>query len=126
MAMKRVIWFILSLVFLTSACSGMEQGAAQLAGLPDDAQVLIFSLITAGVTWLLLKASEFFKIDLSGYANAAAAAIAPILIAIIESWLGLIPPVFDNLVLSIIHLIVLLIGSLGAFFLFKRKAPSLR
>ena len=48
-------------------------------------------------------------------------------VAALESYLQLIPPVFDNLVLSVIHLIVLLAGSLGTFWLFQRKpAPSLK
>lgn len=97
-----------------------------LIALPDEARLLILSLITAGVMWVLLWLSARFGVDLSGWANAVAAALAPIIITVIESWLQLIPPAFDNIVLTIIHLLVLLIGSLGAFFLFKRKAPSLR
>jgi hypothetical protein len=94
--------------------------------LPDEGRILVLSLVTAGVTWLLLKASDAFNVDLSGHANAVAVALAPIVITLIEAGLRLIPPVFDNIVLTIIHLLVLLVGSIGAFFLFKRQAPSLR
>lgn len=120
--MKNLFRFCL-LIFILTACSPVSQGLMEL---PDEGRLLVLMLVTAVVTWLLLKASEFFKKDLSGYSNAIAAAIAPILITLIESWLQLIPPVFDNLVLSIIHLLVLLVGSIGAFFVFKRRAPSLR
>ena len=120
--MKKFLSLFVLVIVLT-ACSPVAQGLMEL---PDEGRLLVLMLITAGVTWLLLKLSEVFKIDLSGYANAIAAAIAPILITLIEAGLRLIPPIFDNLVLSIIHLIVLLVGSIGAFFLFKRKAPSLR
>jgi hypothetical protein len=100
----------------------------QLVGpLPDEAQLMIFTLLTAAVTWVLLKLSEVFKVDLKGYANAIAAALAPILVTLFESWLKLIPSIYDNVVLTIIHLIVLLVGSLGTFWLVQRKrAPSLR
>ena len=95
--------------------------------LPDEAKILILSLLTAGVTWLLLQLSALTKVDLSGWANAVAAALAPIIVTLIEAGLKLIPPIFDNIVLSIIHMIVLLVGSLGAFWLIKRKhAPSLQ
>lgn len=122
--MKK-LFVILLIVFLT-ACAPAVGAVAPLLELPDEGRILILSLISAGVTWVLLKLSEVFKIDLSGWSNAVAAALAPILITIVETWLQLIPPIFDNLVLSIIHLLVLLVGSLGVFFLAKRRAPSIR
>lgn len=121
-----VFLFLIVFPFILFGCSGMQQAVAPLQELPSDGKTLVLMLVTAGVTWLLLKASELTKVDLSGHAGAAAAAIAPILITLIEAALRLIPPIFDNLVLSIIHLIVLLVGSLGTWFLFKRKAPSLK
>ena len=121
-----VCLFLVVFSFVLFACSGMQQGAAQLQQLPDDGRNLVFILATAGVTWLLLKISELTKVDLSGHAGAVAAAVAPVLITLIEAGLQLIPPIFDNLVLSIIHLIVLLVGSLGTWFLIQRKAPSLQ
>lgn len=122
--MKKFVWILLVVFALVlTACSAAPQ---KLVGLPDDAQTLIFVLVSAGVTWCLLKLSQLTKIDLNGYAGGIATAVAPVLVALIEAWLKLIPPVFDNLVLSIIHLIVLLIGSIGTFFLFQRKAPSLK
>jgi len=126
--MKRFFRFLFVCVFviLLTACSPAQGITNGLQQLPDEGRLLVFMLLTAGVTWLLLKASVVFKVDLSGYANAVAAAVAPILITLIEVGLKLIPPVFDNIVLTIIHLIVLAVGSIGAFFLFKRQAPSLR
>lgn len=122
--MKKIL--VLVFVLPLAACSGMQQGAAQLQQLPDEGRILVLMVVTTAVTWLLLKASELTKVDLSGHAGAVAAAVAPVLITLIEAGLKLIPPIFDNLVLSIIHLIVLLVGSLGAWFLAKRRAPSLR
>jgi len=104
----------------------MESVTGWLVSLPDEGRVLVLSLVTAGVTWVLLKLSAVFKVDFSGWANAIAAALAPILVTVIESYLQLIPPIFDNLVIAVIHMIVLLVGSFGVFWLAKRKpAPSL-
>lgn len=120
----RLFAVVLVLMLIVTACAPAVQG---LVALPDEARLLILAAVGAGVTWLLLKLSEVTRIDLKGYAEPVAAALAPILIILLESWLQLIPPVFDNLVLSLIHLLVLLVGSLGAFFLLiKRKAPSIR
>lgn len=123
MKLLRLFFLFVFTVFVLSACSPAVAGLQQL---PEDGRVLVFTLLSAGLTWVLLKASEFFKIELKGYANTVAAALAPIVITLIESGLHLIPPIFDNIVLSIIHLVVLLVGSIGTFFLFKRQAPSLR
>ena len=121
----RVFRFVLIGMVFLAACA--PTAIQSLVGpLPEEAQTLIFILLTAAVTWVLLKLSEVFKIDLSGYANAIAVALAPIIVAVIERWLALIPPAFDNIVLTIIHLIVLLVGSIGTFFLLQRKAPRLR
>lgn len=128
--MKRFKFLVLALaglpVVFLSGCAAAQGFVHPLVGLPDEGRLLVLSLITAGVMWLLLKASEFFKVDLSGYANAVAVALAPIVVTLIEAGLKLIPSIYDNAVLTIIHLLVLLIGSIGTFFLFKRKAPSLR
>jgi hypothetical protein len=120
--LRLVILFVLVALVL-SACSPAVAGLQQL---PEEGRLLVFTLLSAALTWLFLKASIFFNIDINGYANAVAAALAPIVIALIESWLQLIAPIFDNIVLSIIHLVVLLVGSIGTFFLFKRQAPSLQ
>jgi uncharacterized transporter YbjL len=123
--MKKIITLILVLFVL--ALTGCAAQAAQLQQLPEEGVNLVFILVTAAVTWLLLTLKDFFKIDLSGYAGALAAALAPLLVAWFESYLQLIPAIFDNVVLTVIHLIVLLVGSLGTFWLFQRKAaPSLK
>jgi hypothetical protein len=128
MAMKKFLRFFLLTLFCMLVLAACAPTAIQsLVGpLPDEAQNLIFILLTAGVAWVLMKLSEVFKIDLSGYTNAIAVALAPIIVAVIERWLEVIPPAFDNIVLTIIHLVVLLIGSIGTFFLLQRKVPQLR
>jgi len=115
-----VVFVMLS--FVLTACSPVAQGLTQL---PEEGQLLVLMLVTAGLTWLLLQVSVLLKIDLSGYASPVAAVLAPIIVTIIERYLQLIPSIFDNLVLSIIHLIVLLVGSIGSFFVFRMaKSPK--
>lgn len=122
MSIRNLILFVLVALALTS-CAPAVQGLAQL---PDEGRNLVFILLSAALTWLLLKLSELTGIDLNGYAPAVATALAPVVITIIESGLQLIPPIFDNVVLTVIHLIVLLVGSLGTFFLVRRKPATLR
>jgi len=120
----KIVSLLVLLVFILSACAPITNF---MGPLPQEAQLLILTLVTAGVTWGLLKLSQVLKINLSGYADLIATALAPILVTLAESWLKLIPPVFDNVVLTVIHLIVLLVGSLGVFWISQRKpSPSLR
>lgn len=116
--MKKIFVLLVLFAFLLTACG--PDKVAGLASLPDDAKELIAVLITAGLTWVLLQLAAALKIDLSGYAAPLAAVIAPIVITLLESYLALIPPVFDDIVLSVIHFLVLLLGSIGGFVLFKR------
>src|SRR5262245_2967141 len=100
-----------------AAHSSFTQG---LTTLPEDAVRLIGAAVTAGVAWLLLK------VDLGQYTAALAAALAPIVVAVLERLLGLIPPVYYNVVLSVIHLLVLFLsGSIGVFLFIKRvRSPE--
>lgn len=120
--LRRFILFVLVTLLLT-ACAPAVQGLSQL---PDEGRQLVFILLSAAFTWILLKLSEVTGIDLKGYAPVVATALAPIIVTLIESWLQTIPSIFDNIVLTLIHLVVLLVGSLGTFFLLKRKPATLR
>jgi len=96
--------------------------AQGLVGLPEEGLQLVLFLVTAGVAYLLLQLGVLLGLDLSGYVQPIVAIVAPILVAFIEKYLGMIPPVYDNVVLTIIHLIVLLVGSIGTVLLFKRRS----
>jgi hypothetical protein len=120
--MKK-IWFVLLalvLVFLMAGCAAQPTAFAQsLIGLPEDGKTLVLALVTAGLAWLLLK------VNMGQFTQPLAAAIAPIVVLVLENVLGMIPSSFDNIVLAVLHWLVLFIsGSMGAFLLFKRsKAP---
>ena len=105
---------LLALLFVPSVSQASAFGQT-LVQLPEEFTRLVLYAVTAGVAWLLLK------VGMGQYTQALAAVIAPIVIAALERLTGMIPPVFDNLVLSILHLIVLFVGgSIGMFLLFKR------
>ncbi len=108
-------------VFMLVACAAPPALTQTLTQVPTELQTLIAALLTAGLTWLVLQIKG---IDLSGYVPAIVAAVSPILITLLQGWLGLIPPVYDDLVLAVIHVIVVGIGSLGALLILKRKTKA--
>lgn len=122
--MKKVLPLLL-LVLVLAACvavpavnppTALGQG---LVALPDEASLLIASLLTAVLSFFLLK------VNMGQLTQPIVAVVAPMIIMFIESYLQTIPPVFDNLVLSIIHVLVLAITSYGTFILFRRSnAPQ--
>ena len=129
--MKRISMLVFVVAFVLVGCVAgpavaPTNGLAQnLVALPEEGRILVLSLVTAAVTWLLLQIAAVLKLDLSGYVQPIVAIISPILVTIIESFLQTIPPAMDNITLTIIHLIVLFVGSLGSFMIFKRaSAPK--
>lgn len=115
-AAAAVAMLIFPLHTLT-ATFGFAQG---LAGLPEEGLQLVLFLVTAVVAYLLLQLGVLLKLDLSGYVQPIVAIVAPILVAFIEKYLGMIPSIYDNVVLTIIHLIVLLVGSVGTVLIANR------
>lgn len=97
------------------AAQGVAQG---LVALPPEFTDFILTLVTAGIAWLLLK------VNLGDFTQPLAAVIAPIITTVLERLLGQIPPVYDNLVVSILHLIVLALGSIGAVIVARRFRQS--
>lgn len=112
---RNTLLAIVVLVVLVIVAFLYQPPAQGLAQLPDEGRNLVMILVTAAVTWALLQLSLAVGLDLSGYAAPIAAVLSPILVTIIESYLNLIPPIYDNIVLTIIHLLVLLLGSIGAY-----------
>lgn len=118
--MKRFLKIALVLalfaVMLVACAPASQPGlAANLMQLPDEGRVLIMTLLTAGLTWLLLQLGKVIPVDFSGYGAVIAAALAPVIITAIEYFLQMIPPTYDQLVLTLIHLLVVGLGSIGLF-----------
>jgi len=116
--MKKVLLLMLGLVLAgcvtVPALAPTNSFAQGLVALPEEGRILIMTLVTFGVSWLLLK------INMGKLTEPIVAILAPIIITALESVLGTIPPVFDNLVLAIIHVLVLGVGALGSYVLFMR------
>lgn len=89
-------------------------------GLPDELKIILLGLITSLVALALKAIGDALKIDLSGYVEQVATALAAVLVTLIESYLAMIPPAFDNIVATALHLIVLILGALGFFWAGKR------
>jgi hypothetical protein len=108
---------LIILVFVLVFYPAPAQG---LAGLPEEGSLLVWTLVTAAVTWALVQIGAALNINLGGYVQPIAAILAPILITLIEKYLALIPSTFDSIALTIIHLIVLAIGSVGTLIILKK------
>lgn len=81
------------------------------------------ALITAGVTFLLVQGAKevlsIFKIDLSGYVAAATAITVSIIVAFVNGLLGQIPVAWETIANAILNLLVVLLGTLGPFGIFR-------
>ena len=108
---------VFAVVFLLLANAG---GSSQLLQLPEEGSLLIMTLVTAAATYLVLMLGNAFGMNLSGYIQPIVAIVSPIVITFIESYLQMIPPALDNVALTVIHLIVLLVGSIGVVVTFVR------
>lgn len=123
--MKRLFLLTLFVLVLATACVAVPVTnpptllGQTLVALPEEATLLIFTSLTAILSFLLLK------LNMGALTQPIVAVIAPMIITFIERQLQVIPPVFDNLVLSIIHVIVLAITSYGTYVLAMRiKSPQ--
>lgn len=124
MKVLKFAFVFVIVAMILAACAPTVQG---LVALPEEAQLLILTLLTAGLTWLLVQLGKVIPVDFSGYAGPIAAVLSPVIVTFVESYLQMIPPVFDDLVLAVIHFIVLLIGSIGAYMIVgKTKNKQLK
>lgn len=116
--MKRLLW-ILPLMFLV-ACAVADPTpptalGQTLVAMPEELNVLIWTLVSAGLTWLLAKINM-------GYLTAQIAAIvAPLIVTAVGLFLQTIPSLFDAPLLAFIHFVVVAVGSLGVFVVLKKR-----
>lgn len=100
---------------------------AYFVTLPDDARILILGLITSLLTALFSFAFVKWGLDLRGFTAELAAVLAAIAVAVIEFGLKLLSFIPDQILLTIIHLIVLALTGIGtAFILNRRRTPGYR
>lgn len=113
----KILFLFVLVVLLVSACAAT---VAPLMQLPDEGRQLVSILLSAAIVWLLLQISALVGWDLSGYAPPIIAAVSPLIITIIERYLQMIPSIYDDFVLVVIHYLVLLLGSVGTVIAVKR------
>jgi len=86
-----------------------------LVALPQALQFLILTIVTVIVTEALKALSSALKYDLSGYAAQVASAIVASILVIISAVFSHIPAEFAPVANRVLSLIVVLLGSWGAY-----------
>ena len=100
---------------------------AYFVTLPDDAKLLILTLITSLLTALFAFLLARWGLDLRGYTVELAATLAAVVVTVFEFLLKLLAFIPDQILLTVIHLIVLALAGYGtAWFLGKLRTPGYR
>jgi hypothetical protein len=128
--MKRIVALLLvmlmSVLFL-SACASSNAAVARFVQLPDDAKLLILGLITSLLTALFGFVFMKCGIDLRGYTVELAAVLGAIVVTVLEFLLKLLAFIPDEILTTIIHLIVLAFSGYGATWLLSKfRMPGYR
>ena len=128
--MKRFFTLLLvALMFalFLSACASSNAIAANFVPLPSDAKILILALITSLLTAFFGFVFVKWGIDLRGFTVELAAVLAAIVVTVFEFLLKLLAFIPDEILSTIIHLIVLAISGYGmSWFLNKVHMPGYR
>lgn len=117
MKLFKIAFLFALIAVLLTACAPAVQG---LTDLPDEGKLLVMTLVTAGLAALLLWFGNLVGLELGGWVQPIVAVVAPLLITVIEHFLGMIDPIFDAVLLTVIHYLVLLFGGIGSVVLFRR------
>jgi len=87
----------------------------QIVALPPELKNLLLIIVTVAVTGALKWLSARLNYDLSGYAAQVASAIVAAILVLIGAGLSHIPTEFAQVVTSLFSLLVVLLGSWGAY-----------
>ena len=100
---------------------------AYFVTLPEDAKLLILGLITSLLTALFGFLFVRWGLDLRGYITGLSATLAAIVVTVFEFLLKMLVFVPDQILLTIIHLIVLAVSGYGAALALNRmRTPGYR
>ena len=91
-----------------------------LVELPQELVLLLESTIVFLVTQALKALGGVFKQDITGWAAVIAAGLVSAVVALLNGVLGLIPENWGPIAATVLNLIVLLLGSMGVYGLYKR------
>ena len=92
-----------------------------LIELPDELKALLAMLVTVAVTQLLKFVGTKINVDLSGYAAQVAASIVGAILVFINAVLTNVPAELAPIVQQVLVLIVIVLGSFGAYKVFMSK-----
>jgi hypothetical protein len=95
-----------------------------LITLPDPLKALLLIGITFVVTELLKLLGNAIKVDLSGYAAQVASAIVASILVVVNALLVKIPLEYEPVVAAVLNLVVVLLGSWGAYKVYRQLVPK--
>ena len=89
-----------------------------LVELPNELKALLAVLITVAVTEVLKVIGKSLNIDLSGYAAQVTAALVGAVLVLVNAIFTNVPAELAPIVQSLLGLVVVVLGSFGAYKLF--------
>lgn len=92
--------------------------------LPQGLPILLGIAVTVLVTQLLKKLSAFLNYDLSGYQAQVTAAIVGSVLVLVNAVLSNVPAEFVPIVNQLLVLLVVVLGSFGAYKVFLANSPK--
>jgi len=92
-----------------------------LVELPAELKTLLAIGVTVVVTELLKKLGAALNVDLSGYAAQVTAAIVGAVLVLVNALLSNVPAEAAPIVSQVLVLIVVVLGSFGAYKVFVKK-----
>ena len=95
-----------------------------LIELPDPLKALLLIGVTFVVTQLLKLLGDAIKVDLSGYTAQIASAVVASILVIVNALLAKIPAEMEPIAAAVLNLIVVLLGSWGAYKLYRQFVPK--
>lgn len=87
--------------------------------LPDALVLLITGFVMFVVTQGVKNVLSWFGVDLSGLAAGITAAVVGVIVALLNGWLGMIPPEWAPIANQVLQLIVLLLTGFGAYRIYQ-------
>jgi uncharacterized membrane protein len=109
------------------ACASLEQEKINmdvLVQLPEELKALIGIIVTLLVTEVLKFVAARLNIDLSGYAAQVTAALVGAVVVFINAALSNVPAEFAPIANSLLGLVVVVLGSFGAYKVLLSKKPK--
>ena len=95
-----------------------------LIELPEPLKALLLIAVTFVVTQLLKLLGDAIKVDLSGYTAQIASAVVAAVLVVANALLAKIPVGYEPTVTAVLNLIVVILGSWGAYRFYRTIVPK--